>query len=260
MAFFNRMGTQDGSRDGRRLLSVGGRVKVVAAVALVLLAVGVAAAYAALGAHDTATGTGALASEAGDNNNSAFGYFALHSNTTGSSNTAAGLQALYSNTTGNSNTASGLYALYSNTTGTANTALGVKTGGGATPNTTGSNNTFLGYKAAPAAAALTNATAIGANAVVSQSNSMVLGASGVNVGIGRTAPNSRLQIGAPTTIYGDYLQLPMVTNASPPPVGDCNTSTLVGRLVLQYNSSKTTPVILWVCPPTGVWKQLAPSS
>ena len=42
-------------------------------------------------------------------------------------------------------------------------------------------------------AGITNATAIGANAVVTQSNSLVLG-SGVNVGIGTTAPAAKLHV------------------------------------------------------------------
>ena len=40
---------------------------------------------------------------------------------------------------------------------------------------------------------MTNSVAIGANAIVNQSNSMVLG-SGVNVGIGTSAPNNKLEI------------------------------------------------------------------
>src|SRR2546423_109930 len=109
----NRIGRRSGLGDGRRLLSVGGRVKIVVAVALVLLAAGVVAAYGALSANDTATGTGALASEAGGNFNSAFGYNALNKNTTGSNNTAAGADALLLNTTGCCNTAAGENALVS---------------------------------------------------------------------------------------------------------------------------------------------------
>ena len=57
---------------------------------------------------------------------------------------------------------------------------------------------------------LTNATAIGANAIVSTSNSLVLGSiNGVNgatadtnVGIGTTAPQTRLQVRTATGVYG----------------------------------------------------------
>jgi hypothetical protein len=76
-------------------------------------------------------------------------------------------------------------------------------------------------------------------------------------GIGTaSAPNSLLQIGKPSTTYGSYLQLPLVTSSSAPPASDCNTSTYVGRIVLQYTptgSSTTTQVTLWVCLPTGRW-------
>ena len=64
-------------------------------------------------------------------------------------------------------------------------------------NTTGGTNTALGYNSGPSTAALTNATALGANAVVSQSNTLVLGGTGANavsVGIGTATPNSTLQV------------------------------------------------------------------
>ena len=77
----------------------------------------------------------------------------------------------------------------------------------------------------------------------------------VNVGINNSAPQSRLQIGAPSTSWGDYLQVPMVSNTDlHPPAGDCNNTTLVGRLVLQTNKNKTT---FWACTSAGSWKALA---
>lgn len=59
-------------------------------------------------------------------------------------------------------------------------------------NSTGNSNTALGYLAGPdsKSTALTNSTAIGYGAVVSQSNSMVLGGPGVNVGIGTATPSN----------------------------------------------------------------------
>ena len=81
-------------------------------------------------------------------------------------------------------------------------------------NTSGSNNTFIGYYAGPGTTTqLTNATAIGAQAVVSQSNSLVLGsisgvngaASNVNVGIGTTTPTAKLHV------VGDVLSTGTVT-------------------------------------------------
>src|SRR5207247_356979 len=58
--------------------------------------------------------------------------------------------------------------------------------------TTANANTFIGY-ASNGAAGITNATAIGANASVTTSNSLVLG-SGANVGIGTTAPQGALDV------------------------------------------------------------------
>ncbi len=216
----------------------------MAVLAVAVLTVGVVAAYGALGGQDTATGTGALAAENGGNfntadgflaltantigtGNTAVGYVAMLSNTTGGYNTATGNGVLGSNTSGTENTADGLNALAGNTTGSQNAGLGSGAGNAAHQNTTGSNNTFLGYRATPGIdAEIDNATAVGANASVSQSDSLVLGAPNVNVGIQNTAPASRLQVGpSNTTTYADYVQVPIVdttihrraTTATTPP-------------------------------------------
>jgi hypothetical protein len=164
----------------------------------------------------------------GSGRNSAFGMSALQNNTTGAFNTASGFSSLFSNTSGSlntamgensllfntggsSNTAAGQAALYRNTTGSNNTALGVGAGLTATPanaNVTGSNDTFIGYQSGPGTATqLTNATAIGANAIVNQSNALVLGGTGanaVNVGIGTATPLSNLHVaGLQHTLIGN---------------------------------------------------------
>ncbi len=158
---------------------------------------------AALGANITgnnnmALGGGALGSNTAGNSNTAIGANPLNSNTTGSNNMAVGGAALFSNTTGGSNTASGDSALSNNTTGSGNTAVGHTagaTGAGGNGNTTGSNNTFIGYHSGTGTPTqLTNASAIGANALVSASNALVLGDSVVSVGIGTEAPVTKLQV------------------------------------------------------------------
>ena len=207
------------------------------------------------GQSNTATGSTALSSNSTGGWNTATGDDALYHNTTGNNNTATGYFSLFSNTTGLNNTSAGYFSLYSNTTGYQNTGVGFYAGEGANPNVTGSDNTFLGYEAAPGTdTAIDNATAVGANAVVSQSNSLVLGALGVNVGIDNSTPASRLQIGTPSAAWGEYLQLPLVINTDKsPPASACNSTTFRGRLVLQTSGKKT---VLWACTNAGVWKKI----
>jgi len=179
-------------------------------------------------AKNTALGYNALYRNTTGSLNTASGFQSLNASTTGSFNTATGAQTLYTNTAGSNNTATGLEALYSNTTGDANTAsaegalMSNTTGDGNTAdglnalynNTIGSYNAAVGYVAlysnvsgsyltcvgsyCDIADGLSNATAIGAHAVVGESNSLVLGGTGewaVNVGIGTSAPSNVLTIG-----------------------------------------------------------------
>lgn len=167
------------------------------------------------GSSNTATGVNALSGNTSGIENTAIGATALQFNTIGTSNTASGVQALFTNTSGSENTvsghsallnnttglrntASGVDVLDSNTTGSNNTAMGWRAGVTSVPanaNQTGSNNTFIGSGSGPGTATqLTNATAVGANALVSASNALVLGDSTVNVGIGNTAPTEKLDV------------------------------------------------------------------
>jgi trimeric autotransporter adhesin len=168
------------------------------------------------GIGNTAFGVEALELNTTGNVNTALGIEALEDNTAGSENTAVGIGAMAANTVGDENTASGYGALWHNSNGAYNVADGLlavasnTTGNGNTGigfaalyygNTTGSLNTALGYYAGPDAKStnLKFATAIGASAVVSQSNTLVLGGplgSGaqVNVGIGTATPTNVLTI------------------------------------------------------------------
>ena len=165
--------------------------------------------------------------------NSFFGALAGLNTTTGGSNSFFGIEAGKLNTDGGfnsffgdgagvSNTSSnnsffGFRSGLNNTGGYSNSFFGSGAGGN---NTTGSDNTFVGYAAdfdvsnatgdsvtligtrARAASVLSNATAVGSDAKVTSSNSLVLGSiSGVNgagastnVGIGTTAPRARLHV------------------------------------------------------------------
>ncbi|WP_461103391.1 tail fiber domain-containing protein [Spirosoma koreense] len=143
------------------------------------------------GARNTALGAGSLRNNVSGYENQAIGQNAAASNTTGISNTAIGTDALYTNTAGSNNVALGGSAMLNNTTGNGNVATGdlslrlntigtCNTANGLIAlqyNTTGSYNTALGYNAGPPQASpnLNNSTAIGANAIVSASNTIVLG-------------------------------------------------------------------------------------
>ena len=131
-------------------------------------------------------------------NNSFFGYLAGLANTTGASNSFFGDQAGTANTTASKNSFFGNNAGVSNTTGNQNTFVGYGSGGS---NTTESYSTSVGTSS-DGAAGISNATAIGYLAKVTQRNSLVLGGvNGVNgamaetnVSIGTTAPTERLHI------------------------------------------------------------------
>jgi hypothetical protein len=127
-------------------------------------------------------------------NTNAFLGFAGNSTMTGTYNTALGSHVLFYNTTGSYNTVSGAFALGGNSTGSNNTASGFEA---LSQNLTGGNNTALGYLAGPDQNSpnLNYATAIGAGAVVSESNALVLGGplgtyASVNVGIGTPTPSN----------------------------------------------------------------------
>ena len=151
-----------------------------------------------IGTNQVGIGPAALGVSTGIQN-AAVGFEAFNDNTTGNFGTAVGFRALGNNSTGSSNTAMGTNVMSGNTTGAQNTGIGVSA---LSTNGTGDQNTGVGFLANVASGALDNATAIGARAQVSQSNSLVLGsiagvngaASNVNVGIGTTAPTSRLEI------------------------------------------------------------------
>jgi hypothetical protein len=147
--------------------------------------------------------------------NSFVGHQAGKNNTTGGANTFVGSGAGLFNTTGNDNSMVGDQAGLFNTSGYLNSFVGSNTGRN---NTSGNQNSFLGAWAGASntaednntcigansdgAPGITNATAVGSQAKVTQSNSLVLGSiNGVNgsiadtkVGIGTTSPDRKLQI------------------------------------------------------------------
>jgi hypothetical protein len=149
--------------------------------------------------------------------NAFFGNAAGHDNTSGGSNAFFGNAAGFNNTSGGGNAFFGISAGHDNTTGCCNAFFGESAG---LRNTAGLNNTFIGNDAdfdafnptgnnntllgssSKVTSGISNATAIGALASVTQSNSLVLGSiNGPNgatadtkVGIGTTAPAALLDV------------------------------------------------------------------
>ncbi len=141
------------------------------------------------GDHNSFFGHSAgILNEVGEHN-SFFGAESGRFNKTGVDNAFFGYRAGYSNTAP-SNSFFGAFAGMNNTEGQDNVAVGRNSG---LSNTTESNNTFLGTQA-NGAAGVTNATAVGYNASVTQSDSVVLGASNASVGIGNSAPKAKLHL------------------------------------------------------------------
>jgi hypothetical protein len=151
------------------------------------------------GTENTALGVNAIRANDSGSYNVGIGNQALFSNVSGGSNVAIGRNALY-NHTGNNTVGIGRNALYSNSTGANNTALGYQAGytaAAANANTSGSNSTFLGSNAGPGSTIQQSyMTVIGADAVGTCSNCMILGRASIpdKVGVGTSSPYALLSI------------------------------------------------------------------
>jgi hypothetical protein len=157
-----------------------------------------AGAFNTSGNRNSFFGKSSGESNADGNGNSFFGFHAGFGNTGGSFNAFFGNIAGAHNTTSSFNAFFGYSSGVNNTTGFYNTFIGNEAGAS---NTVEFKNSFFGANS-NAVAGINNATAIGANAQVSQSNSLVLGSiNGVNgatadtkIGIGTTTPNAKLHV------------------------------------------------------------------
>lgn len=149
------------------------------------------------------------------NDNAFFGVGSGNKNTSGSSNTFFGSGAAFNNTSGNFNSIFGSDAGI-NSISDHNTFFGRAAG---QTNTSGNNNVAIGSGADMGTGTLTNAIAIGANAIVNTSNSLVLGGTGanaVNVGIGTGTPAARLQvIGTGVAYNSNNAQVRISTSEDP---------------------------------------------
>lgn len=164
------------------------------------------------GDFNTVLGFAALQSIDGSSSNTAVGAKALQ-NTTSGPNTALGFAALENCSIGINNTACGGESQFQIDAGNRNSTLGRSTLVSATNcddnvavgYLSASNQSsytgcvFLGAGADASVNTLTNAGAIGHNASVATSNSLVLGNS-MNVGIGTSSPTSTLHVVGTSTL------------------------------------------------------------
>lgn len=146
-----------------------------------------------------------IANTTGDAN-AFLGFEAGKVNTTGSSNTFGGYRAGFSNTDGFSNSFYGASSGGANATGDKNSFFGNFAG---ITNTGGNSNSLFGNSANVGSGNLSFATAIGAESVVSTSNTVVLGRTADRVSMPGTAT-----IGSQTTNYGQLNLNAPSTNAN----------------------------------------------
>ena len=139
-------------------------------------------------------GTSALTNNNSGSSNTAIGAMALYNGLT-SFNTAVGNSALFNSAKGEWNASVGYRSMYNNQDGNNNAALGQRA---LYTNVLGSYDVAIGSGADVAGINLTNSSAIGANAIVTTNNSMILGNNQVFVGIGLSnnaaGPQNRLEI------------------------------------------------------------------
>jgi hypothetical protein len=131
------------------------------------------------GERNTAVGYDAMLNYVGTSfdNNTSVGYFNMVGLTTGSANTSVGGETMFGVGSGSNNTAIGNHSLINITNSDKNTALGANAGATVT---SGSSNTLLGFSADVGTGTLTNATAIGSQAIVTASNTIQLGNTSVS--------------------------------------------------------------------------------
>ncbi|MVM35777.1 hypothetical protein GO755_37525 [Spirosoma sp. HMF4905] len=163
------------------------------------------------GTYNTFMGSMSGQSNTSGSYNTYFGYKAGFPNTTGSHNTFVGVESGKLNTDGSDNVFIGYNAGQLNQRGSRNLIIGPNAG---FETVDGQDNTLLGANAVGVGVGLSNATAIGANARVLSSNAMVLG-NNVNVGIGTSTPQNRLELTAGTDGRSGLRLTNMTANSQP---------------------------------------------
>jgi len=167
---------------------------------------GISAGSNNTGNDNTFVGAFAGSKNTSGNNNVFMGTGAGFFSTTAINNSFLGAGSGTNNTTGSHNSFIGWGAGQNNTSGSENVFVGQSAG---LSNTAESQNSFIGYRA-NGLAGITRSTAIGANAAVTRSDSLVLGSVGgingaiatTSVGIGTTAPTQRLDVVGNVRVQG----------------------------------------------------------
>jgi hypothetical protein len=143
-------------------------------------------------------GAGTLSANTTGSINLGIGTSTLTANTIGAGNTGIGTQALTANTTGGFNTALGYVSLQNNTTGSNNVAVGVQAGNNIT---TGSGNIAIG-NGTPIVLPTGNNQLNIANTIYG--TGLTGGGAGF-IGIGTSAPNTKLHVAADQTNFNNEL-------------------------------------------------------
>jgi len=192
--------------------------------------------------------------------NNTFAGGAGNFTTTGLNLTGVGYGVLTVDSSGQGSTAMGSNALSNVTTASYNTGFGIFAGDTLdNSNMTAGNNTFLGAGAHASTGSLTNATAIGSNAVVGESNALVLGCIGgqnncgtsVNVGIGTTTPAYTLDVSNGDAVVRGANNFTTNGNTAHLYVGDTNHAIVATNGGGIGISTYQKPNALWVQDVTG---------
>jgi hypothetical protein len=187
---------------------------------------------------NTAIGYQSLYNNADNNYNTAIGYKSMYNHQSGGSgdgNTSIGSESLFNSKTSEKMTsvgyksfynvenginsvkygsAVGFESMFNTIEGDGNTSLGYQSGYN---NLSGGGLTIIGAFADVGVSDLSNATAIGYGAIVSKSNSLILG-NNADVGIGTSTPTSKLDISG----TNGYEQLRLRTSYTPTGSTDSN--------------------------------------